>query len=149
MSLIKFQASFSLFQVWTWTAGGFIFAPLVVVPDASLQGTHSVLVGCYDFYLYCLVINADNQVSLQWKTLLGARIGAAPFPFDIRTCDNRNVCVSVCNSNGQLFILSLHDGSIHSSYHVHAEVFSSPVVHQDRIYFGCRDNFMYCLTMRS
>ncbi|XP_034246530.1 beta-alanine-activating enzyme [Thrips palmi] len=136
--------------VWTWKAGGFIFAPLVIVPDFSCTDTHYILVGCYDFCLYCLFINPQNEISLKWKISLGARIGAAPFPFNIRTCDGvNNLCATVCNSAGEVFIVNLNDGGIHCYHNIDSEVFSSPVVYNDKIYFGCRDNSMYCLRMQS
>lgn len=123
---------------------------MIIVPDFSLYNSHYIVFGCYDFYLYCLFNNADNEISLKWKISLGARIGAAPFPFKIRTCDGiNNVCVSVCNSAGEFFIVNLQDGGIHGYLNVDSEVFSSPVVYNDKVYFGCRDNSMYCLRMHS
>lgn len=140
-----------LLQVWTWQAGGFVFAPLIIIPISSQndRGQFQILVSCYDFSLYSLSINEESKVSVLWKTRLGGRLGSAAFPFNIRTSSGiDNICAAICSSIGELYIVNLQDGEIHGCYNVKSEVFSSPVVHKDRIYFGSRDNNMYNLRMQ-
>ncbi|XP_077984637.1 beta-alanine-activating enzyme-like [Glandiceps talaboti] len=50
---------------------------------------------------------------------------------------------------GTIFILHLYTGQLVSQYTLPGEVFSSPVVHGNRIIVGCRDDNVYCFEMAS
>lgn len=134
-----------------WQAPGHVFAPLTILQDSTLRcvAQNLILVACYDQHIYALSIKDSTEMSLHWKINLGARIGSAPYPFVIGTDENvMSACAAVVNSAGRVFIISLDDGRIFCQYDVHSEVFSSSVVVQGRVYFGCRDNNFYCLEIK-
>lgn len=138
-------------KVTQWQAPGHVFAPLTILQDSSLRhvAQHLILVACYDHHIYALSIKDSTEMSLHWKMNLGASIASAPYPFVISTVENgRSPCAAVANSAGRVFLISLNDTKILSEYDVQSEVFSSPVVEQGRVYFGCRDNNLYCLEIK-
>ena len=53
--------------------------------------------------------------------------------------------VVVCTTDGKLFILDACTGALCMQYSFPYEVFSSPVVWNERIVVGCRDDFVYGL----
>lgn len=148
--IIYFILPYNL-QIWSWKAAGHIFAPISVVPhhSKSSEKQFKILVGCYDFHLYSLSVSSKNEVQLDWSANLSATISSATFPFLIRTANGVvHHCATVGNSAGSLFLLNLRDGTICSKYNVNSEVFSSSVVYKDKVYFGCRDDNVYCLRIR-
>lgn len=58
--------------------------------------------------------------------------------------DNRELVV-LSVTNGRLLILDLAAGKLVVDHKFPGEIFSSPVIYQNRIYIGCRDNNLYCL----
>lgn len=55
--------------------------------------------------------------------------------------------VVVCSTQGKLYCLSLDEGHLVSSWSLPGQVFSSPLLVGNDILVGCRDDFLYCLTM--
>ena len=127
---------------------GHIFAPLTTVPCHSPDNKQcELLVGCYDNHVYSLLVSSEC-VELNWRSNLSAAVSSAPFPFCIRTADGtEHWCATVINSAGCVFVLNLYDGVICTKFDVNAEVFSSPVVYKDKVFFGCRDDNVYCLQL--
>ncbi|XP_078602686.1 beta-alanine-activating enzyme-like [Branchiostoma floridae x Branchiostoma japonicum] len=54
-----------------------------------------------------------------------------------------HLCVAVASTKGTLYILTLDSGSCLSSLRLPGEVFSSPVVWNNLLVVGCRDDFVY------
>lgn len=124
-------------KLWITEAGGPIFSTLS--PTVSAEGP-AVVVGCHDRHVY-KISTKDGQVL--WRTCLGAPIYSTLF------CPNdRDVCVGAV-TQGVLFIVHSQSGEVLSLYHFDNEVFSSPVMFEDYIFVGCRDNYAYCLLLTS
>ncbi|XP_035681596.1 beta-alanine-activating enzyme-like [Branchiostoma floridae] len=54
-----------------------------------------------------------------------------------------HLCVAVASTKGTLYILTLDSGSCLASLRLPGEVFSSPVVWNNLLVVGCRDDFVY------
>lgn len=54
-------------------------------------------------------------------------------------------CVCVCSSRGVLYLLDVVTGSVCASLKLSQDVFSSPVVVDNHIVIGCRDDCVYCI----
>jgi len=50
----------------------------------------------------------------------------------------------VCSSKGSLYLIELSTGKAKLLVKLNGEIFSSPVVCDDHIVVGCRDNYVYC-----
>ena len=65
---------------------------------------------------------------------------------DISTADSSTLpCVCACTTSGQVYILDALKGCILGSVRLPGEVFSSPVVVDNLIVVGCRDDCVYCI----
>ena len=56
--------------------------------------------------------------------------------------------LTVADTIGNLYILNADNGSILISEVLHGEVFSSPVVCEDLVVVGCRNNNVYCFQIQ-
>lgn len=54
-------------------------------------------------------------------------------------------CVCACTTSGLVYLLDIHNGGVLSSIRLPGEVFSSPVVVDNHILVGCRDDCIYCI----
>ena len=53
--------------------------------------------------------------------------------------------VCSCSCNGVVYVIDSQSGGIRCSLQLPNEVFSSPVVVNNRIIVGCRDESLYCI----
>ena len=56
--------------------------------------------------------------------------------------------VTVCSVDGILYIINIVNGEILAKHHFPGKTFSSPCVVNNKILVGCRDNSLYCLTIK-
>ena len=94
-----------------------------------------VIFGCHDNFVYCL--NQSNG-DLIWKHDCLSEIYTSSFNYE-----NRVLCIS---SDGILFIFDLNGKVIIKRELSESKnlYYSSPLAYENRVYFGCRDNNVYC-----
>ena len=71
---------------------------------------------------------------------------------DIDNYDSRErigPVVIVCTTKGCICVLKMSNGELLTTFVLDGPVFSSPVVHGDSVYVGCRDNRLYRLKLTS
>lgn len=54
-------------------------------------------------------------------------------------------CICACTTSGQVHLLDIHTGAVLGSIKLPGEVFSSPVVVDNHLLVGCRDDCVYCI----
>lgn len=98
----------------------------------SCQG--HLLFGCHDRKLYCL----DDSGKLLWSVLHSSEVFATPF-----ITGDRVVSIS---TDASLQVTRLQDGGRVNCFDLgsDADAFSSPVVCQDKLILGLRDDHVYC-----
>ncbi|XP_055712836.1 beta-alanine-activating enzyme-like isoform X1 [Phlebotomus papatasi] len=118
---------------------GNIFSGFTIL---NLNGDCGLVVfGCHNSCIYCLSVNSREPfLSLQWKTRLNSPIFSTP------CCLMENFLVC-CTTTGQLIVLNAKVGHPVCLVELPGEVFSSPVVQDDLIFVGCRDNHLYCYSI--
>nr|XP_042911125.1 beta-alanine-activating enzyme isoform X2 [Parasteatoda tepidariorum] len=102
--------------------------------NASFPGI--IIFGCHDGIIYCLNETSD----LLWNFSCDAPIYATPFIFKW----NGENFVAVASTKGSIYILKLKNGKLIMSYNCPGEIFSSPVIVNNLLLIGCRDNNVYC-----
>ncbi|XP_023932610.1 acyl-CoA synthetase family member 4 [Lingula anatina] len=162
-------------MLWSYSTSGPIFSS-PCIHQSDDRKTELIIFGSHDHYVYCLPSDAPT---LRWKMKTSSQVYSTPFVFPVlkteivpKLIDNSNeipntsekpgnICknvknfetyenfVCICATNGSLYLLALEDGTCFSQYNLPGEVFSSPVVFGDKILVGCRDDYIYCLQMRS
>lgn len=107
-----------------------------------------IVFGTHDKCVYCLSLNGE----LQWSFPTDGQVYSSPFVAELNAnhgsfCDKRDACVAVFvwSTLGTLYVLDLHSGVRLASYSLPGEVFSSPVVVDNKLFIGCRNDYLYSL----
>ncbi len=130
-SLFELKILFFEFKKWKFQTQGPIFN------SACLYKT-KVFFGSHDHYLYCL---EEETGYLCWKFNMEGEIYSSPTI--INNCINTIV---VCLSSDGIFCIIDLGGKCllkKDLFNLRKSCFSSPIFFNDRIYVGCRDNFVY------
>ncbi|EDW12357.1 beta-alanine-activating enzyme [Drosophila mojavensis] len=132
----------------THEVDGNIFSSLVVKAPPTDMGHTFVLFGCIDHHLYCLRCKTDASMhvsfELHWKVDVCSSIYATPTILTVEANENLVFC---CATNGRIVVAKLGNGHIQWMNKMGGELFSTPchIESLRRVYFGCRDNFLYCM----
>ena len=127
--------------------------------DSDIPGY--IVFGSHDKCVYCLSVDGK----MQWSFTADGQVYSSPFVTQLNfkrqtgchstchvTCKTRHtshakMAVFVLSTVGTLFILELKSGILLGSYSLPREVFSSPVVSDQRVLLGCRNNYIYSLKL--
>ncbi len=111
--------------------------------------THENLVifGCHDFNLYCLDQNSGNLV---WIFKCDSEIYSTPFCIEKLTPFKSLIIAISCN--GTIYIINAKTGQpllCKNEFfnNLKNSCYSSPIVHQNNLFIGCRDNYMYSINL--
>jgi acyl-CoA synthetase len=135
--------NFEGIEIWKIETGGNIFSSF----EFQLLSENKCLIffGCHDRQIYCLFYNlTEFSVAIRWKVELQSQIFATPRKISLK---NRDFLV-VFTTNGHLNLIDL-DGCIKEKLQLPGEVFSTPAVHRNKIFVGCRNNFLYLIEIKS
>ena len=138
---------------------------VIHVCDNATSDT-KLLSGSHDKCVYCW----DGHFELDWKLQLDSEIYSTPcvcYP-SFEVCEPSSPsgtvheqsdpdvsehksavlpCVCVCSSAGFVYLINFKTGHLLCSYHLPGEVFSSPVVFGNSIIVGCRNDYVYCVSV--
>uniref|UniRef100_A0A1A8J1X2 Aminoadipate-semialdehyde dehydrogenase n=2 Tax=Nothobranchius kuhntae TaxID=321403 RepID=A0A1A8J1X2_NOTKU len=127
--------------LWQFLTEGPVFSSPCFVPEQQ-----TLLCGSHDGRLYCLNC-ADG--SLVWTFQTTGKVYSTPCVFDGFAAGQKGVLVGVASTDGTIWILDVRDGQIVTSHTLPGEVFSSPVVWGNILVIGCRNDYVYCLNLKS
>ena len=145
-------------QMWTFKTSGAVFSSPCLhrwrsttrpIRHTSGQQTHitteySLVFGCHDNSIYCV----NCQGELKWSFKVDCPVYATPF---LHTClrdgtdtySERKGLVIVCTTRGRLCALDAHSGGLLCEVALPGDVFSSPVIADNSVVIGCRNNYIY------
>ncbi|ALC38977.1 U26 [Drosophila busckii] len=133
----------------SYSVEGNIFSSLVVKAPPTHMGYSFVLFGSIDQHIYCLRCKTGSgqipSFELHWKLNVGAPVYATP---SIVTIEPNGHFVFCSATNGSLLLADFNGQTLWTDK-LGGEVFSTPCFIQSlkRIYLGCRDNHLYCLSI--
>uniref|UniRef100_A0A1A7X904 Aminoadipate-semialdehyde dehydrogenase n=2 Tax=Iconisemion striatum TaxID=60296 RepID=A0A1A7X904_9TELE len=127
--------------LWQFLTEGPVFSSPCFVPEQQ-----KLLCGSHDGRLYCL--NCSDG-SLVWTFQTTGKVYSTPCVFDGFAAGRRGVLVGVASTDGTIWILDARDGQIVTSHTLPGEVFSSLVVWDNTLVIGCRNDYVYCLNLKS
>ncbi|XP_008547478.1 beta-alanine-activating enzyme isoform X2 [Microplitis demolitor] len=124
-------------EVWNFSISGFIFSDIVISTDDSTE--------CFIFtskngFIYKYRFDENKYPKLHYQIDLGSSIATTPWI-------DKNFMVAV-KEDGELRAINLKDGKFLSHFKLNGDCFSSPVIHNDLIVVGSRDDNIYILSVR-
>ncbi|XP_037808323.1 beta-alanine-activating enzyme isoform X2 [Lucilia sericata] len=101
-----------------------------------------IIFGCHDKNVYCLKFaHNTKELTLHWQVPLNAAVFSTPIVISQQY-------ILACSTLGLMVLIDLIKGEILASYHLQAEVFSSPCCLKDKyVYVGSRDNYLYAFEL--
>jgi acyl-CoA synthetase len=114
--------------VWRYQAAGPIFSTPTVADKRIIFGSH-------DHFLYCLDEESGQQL---WRAEFTNPIYSSPFATSLIICSD---------TAGHLRVMELDSGRLLAQTRLDGEVFSSPVMVNQLVVVGCRDNHLYCFEL--
>jgi outer membrane protein assembly factor BamB len=110
--------------MWRYGAGS-------EVRSAPVSAGGRIVAGTEDGILIAIDLNGQ----LLWKKDIGGAIRSKPLII--------GEMIAVTSYNSKLCILSSADGSITAEYRADGPIYSSPVYHDGRVFFGSNGGFLY------
>ncbi|XP_013140659.1 PREDICTED: acyl-CoA synthetase family member 4 [Papilio polytes] len=127
-------------KVWKYEgARGNIFSSVYIKNLDAL--TWQFIFGCHDNGVYSITVK-NFRSSLHWRTEMTSPVYATPCCLD-------NTAIIATSTNGKMCVISTDNGTIISEYQFPNETFSSPAVSNDKIFIGCRNDYLYCIKFKS
>lgn len=122
-----------------------IFSSPNIIIKKSEDAEDAFIVGSHDGFLRCLSVASGKLV---WSVNLGAAIYSTPFSEVVfQNGAQCAVCIAATTA-GKLFIVDACTGLKVHELSFRGEIYSSPVVSDKKIFFGCRDNCVYCVDIK-
>ena len=127
-------------QMWNIKINGEVFSHLQVYTD-SITKLENLLFASKNSYIYKLECSTSPEVVPIFKMEkdTGVPMVATPCLLDEKI-------IVVVGTNGELKVLDFVTGESLNSFKLGGDVFSSPIIHDDFIVVGCRDNNLYVLS---
>ena len=123
-----------------------------------------VFSGSHDRAIYCW----NERLELEWRIEVDSEVYSTPCLFNLKIpfpkqgprnpysqsdSDDSSVtpsctelpCLCACSTAGFIYIVELFGGTVIGSHELPWDVFSSPVVVDNCIVVGCRDDRVYCV----
>lgn len=128
-------------SLWMFETDGHIFSSFLfnIFDESSVKITF----GCHDNKLRCLnFCSKESKNLLEWETNLQSQIYGTP---KIIKVNSKDLIIS-CSTSGYVNFVNSLNGKIENSLKLPGEVFSTPLVYKDKIFIGCRDNYVYCIS---
>ncbi|KAG7458390.1 acyl-CoA synthetase family member 4 [Solea senegalensis] len=125
--------------VWQFLTKGPVFSSPCFTLDRQ-----RLLCGSHDGQLYCLN-SADG--ALVWTFQTSGKVYSTPCVFDGSTVGRGGFLVGLASTDGKVWILDGENGQMLASHVLPGELFSSPVVHEQFLVVGCRNDYVYCLKL--
>lgn len=139
---LHYSDFFLFLQMWQYEIRGNVFS-YPVIKAHEFANSEYLIFASHNKNLYCLEMpqkeTEKKEPHLKSTLQLHSPIFATPW------CEEEHAFVAC--TDGTLQVLDLSEGKLLASKQLPGETFSSPIVHNDLIVLGCRDNNLYVLKL--
>jgi outer membrane protein assembly factor BamB len=78
---------------------------------------------------------------MKWQFKTSSAVYSTPF------VDSDDSIVIAAETDGILHLINANDGKQLLSHKLNGQLFSSPIIHRNKLFIGCRDNHFYCISL--
>lgn len=127
-----------IFQIWSYKINGNVFS-YPIIRNNVISNTEEVIIGCSNGTIYCLSVPLipSAPINLKYAVTFKCSIFSTPY------CEGEILIVA--ETGGNVNLLDANDGRILNSLKLNGDIFSSPVIAEEFIVVGCRDNKLYVI----
>lgn len=129
--------------LWNHHIDGNLFSSAEQLTRSMENGCTNIVFGSQNRNLYCSRISANDKCTEIWKFTTSASIRSNP----IFVKKNNRLYVVIFSSDGIVTIVSSQDGKLILQRKINGEIFSSPVIYNENLFVGSRNNFLYCIDL--
>lgn len=131
-------------SVSSYHIDGNIFTTFEIIPSSMENLITKFVFGSQNHFLYLLSYNHESrQYEELWKRNMNASIRSTPITFEAKHRDFI-LCIT---TNGTVNVIDPLSGEIIQKWSTEGDIFSSPAIWQQNVFFGSRNNFIYCATL--
>ncbi|XP_076346955.1 LOW QUALITY PROTEIN: aminoadipate-semialdehyde dehydrogenase [Tachypleus tridentatus] len=132
-------------MIWKFQCGGPVFSSISYC--RGQKNENAIIFGCHDNSIYCVSLKNGTLI---WKFEVNSPVFSTPCVAEIvlnvsSSTVKRLQVVTVSSTSGYFYVLSPFSGKLITSHCFPGEIFSSPVMVNNQLLLGCRDNSMYCV----
>ncbi|KAH0562918.1 hypothetical protein KQX54_001546, partial [Cotesia glomerata] len=124
-------------ELWIFSISGNIFSDIVICTDAT---ANSFMFASKNGFFYKYYLPETQHPELHYKVELGSSVVATPWV-------EKDLAIIV-KEDGDLKVIDLKDGKFLYNFILSGDSFSSPVLHNNFIVVGCRDDNLYTLYLQ-
>ena len=127
--------------------GGAVFTSCITA--ITVGGSDLIFSGSHDSHVYCWERGCGlDRYALKWKTRLDSEIyGTVSLANQIEG-NASHALLCVCTTIGRIHLIQPYDGQILTNHALPGQIFSSPAHLYNFMTVGCRDNYIYCLSIK-
>lgn len=127
--------------LWTHQIDGNIFASFESLMSYTDEKCINFAFGSQNNFVYFYEIDEKLNFKEKWKHKCSASIRSTPFFLKIKLIQ----CVCIFSSDGVLQIFNCDNGKLVKQSKIDGEVFSTPVVYNEHLFVGSRNNYLHCI----
>ncbi|XP_031624083.1 beta-alanine-activating enzyme [Contarinia nasturtii] len=122
---------------------GNIFSSIEYFTNTIDKTCMNFVFGSQNHFLYCFKIDSNGVCTEEWKHRTTASVRSTP-QF-IETQFNSYICIF--SSDGIFHVINSKTGGLFYKRKLDGDVFSTPAIHNQRLFVGSRNNFLYCIDL--
>lgn len=129
-------------STWNHQINGNIFSSAECFQNSE-ENCMNFVVGSQNYHLYCFKLDSNNECKEMWKHKTTASIRSSP----IFIRKEQEYFVLIFSSDGMVRIINCDNGVLENQSKIQGDVFSTPVLHDQSLFVGSRNDFLYCINL--
>lgn len=127
-------------SIWNHQIDGNLFSSVECFPT---ENSRNFVFGSQNHYLYGFQIESSFSCKKMWKHKTSASIRSTP----VFVQKGSNYYVIIFASDGLVYVVNCNIGQVVKKCRIDGQVFSSPVMHEQSLFVGSRNNYFYCINL--
>lgn len=129
--------------VWSFQIDGNLFSSIEQFPSLMKKGYTNLIFGSQNRFLYCLEMGTKSSCAEAWRILTSAPIRSSV----VFLQREPNLLAAIFSSDGVVKVINCDNGKLIRQRRINGDVFSTPVIHNELLFVGSRNNSLYCIDL--